>query len=48
LAYRDLGLDFDALVVESGSPYERKRLHDIETGVIKPLPRKPLPSADDA
>lgn len=40
--YRDrarrFGFDFDALVAETGSAYERKRLAEIESGVIAPLP----------
>ncbi len=34
----DLGFDFDALVAKGHGP-ERKRLSDIERGIVKPLPR---------
>ena len=36
----DLGFDFDELVA-SGSCADRKRLSDIERGIIKPMPRGP-------
>lgn len=40
---RDMGLDFDALVEQHGTPYERKRLRDIESGKLRPMPRRPIP-----
>jgi hypothetical protein len=35
----DLGLDYEALVAE-GTPYEIKRLAEIEAGIHKPAPRQ--------
>lgn len=40
---KDLNLDFDEMVARLGSDYERKRLQDIENGVIVPAPREPIP-----
>ena len=33
-----LGLDFDARVAEAGTPFERQRLADIESGALPPAP----------
>lgn len=32
----DLGMDFDAIVAQTGTDFERKRLRDIETGKLAP------------
>jgi hypothetical protein len=39
----DLGLDYDGLIEQLGTPDERQRLRDIESGVIQPAPREAIP-----